>query len=1547
MGRRERRVDRKEEEGGESETVSIKKGLAALLAARLHHHTEQGGVRIVKAGEDWTYDVQELGHEGPHNATYHARPTAEGVTFTKIRHNHPVAHATATYAKTMHYHDDLKVFHTVEIQEQFDVMADPPEGYDPYIKGHKKPEEEEEQPVLPSMTGEGRGKLQFLTKVHVSDVQSLLPPDDEALVTTTIHVQRVVKAEGGGRKKQLGDVMDQVTGNLTCMRTQPKTASVKVLQECFHSLVAVLTSLSNTDVTTLTQDYLGRKTRGTHYQRDKEHMMDALWSVDTEHAQNEVMRAVLLSNPPDADHVERLLYLIGGGDHLPSEFITGTVVSLTLKPEEHSEIFRSGELRHRLVLVLGIVIGQLQTAGQTERASDLAKRLQDMLGLHDPYAFRQKRSTMTEAEALAEDQWKVVLLESLGNANLDQSYEHIVSHVNNSNSQWVTRAGVHALRNYHHEHAANVILKAAMYDEHRTVRYECALEFVRHPAARAILQQPAYDSLSNDSIFIGPSEMDSALAAHHRGRRDLFKEFHLLLQSPSIQLQKVLGSPKIGASFGLTIRNALDIKIGLLSGHGKVDIFDEAYGQVNLGFMGFNVDIIRLRLCFMGHAEYNLNLFQEFDVTEVKRVVQLFDQLKKQTVGAIVDGISLFINLLKGDPPFADIVKAFGDAIKNLPDKLFAAGKDINKALEKISQYEVKALPPFMRKLRNLVLKVSNLINDIRSDVTGFYNKLMTATVVIPYGSKQIFQSVENIIDSFNNLQSDPKTAISTVTGSTLTIGIQVKAMVDAVKEAKEAAFFLKKEKPYWWNIRDQTRQLAAMAKEVVEDIKKEGPAWVKAELKEAKDTIKQFTSGKIDVKSLKRQVMEELKTIPEIVKSLVPLENLGDEIQEAFTTFFELITSIKKAYVQLKEGARKAKEFIERVFGPKVHRRFPRTTRTPGGGCGGKGFYPSTLEAGGRPEYTYEGVDVLLNVGSKVVAPFPGIIYLSPDRGNEVMIDSRGGSPKNAVFIITNIKANDTIRSKSDGLYTGVEVVAGQVIGEATSSPCSGFNHLHFAIKKRNGTIDPTRYLEPRFPEMPQWIQECDDYKYVFKGKTQAAGSIAGLVGRKPNDTSPERTPEPAQPSKLPDTKDPSKTLDDDISQPTSISTKVKDKKDEAKKTAEKSKDNVLKTLLKSAAAFVKKFNVKDMKMGSLVLFLQDLQFTDSLDKLTKVFRTIQAMLDNKPCLNPNAMSNDDLRTELRKQGKPATGSREVLIKAFTQRSEKCPLLSLGLPKQLYCRVDEQCLGVECCLDIRVAFFRKVYKMYLRVDPCNLALVVGLRDPLRHFEKTFGPDTALNDIYGGFDFSEPTPLTIDALNSRIYIKGSLEKEDTAVVLNVTVSVCKVDDDSDCIVEMQVLDRAVMPLPFCTPDGKIVFQKVDLKKLLKDQKDKLKDNAKKALAESMTYAANKIFEAIPCLASQDSDHSVPCARPDAMTEETLTHALQSRHLITSGTAKERIARLEKADRTCTVPVTGKKIEFTPISNTKLAKLVYIKLDSRCLGVEACVDIPIKIPVSKP
>lgn len=78
------------------------------------------------------------------------------------------------------------------------------------------------------------------------------------------------------------------------------------------------------------------------------------------------------------------------------------------------------------------------------------------LPLLDPWEYRVKRATMTTKEKEEYDLSKVILLETLGNARLDESYDFILSHINSTNSPWIKRAGCHALRNFDHEH---VILK--------------------------------------------------------------------------------------------------------------------------------------------------------------------------------------------------------------------------------------------------------------------------------------------------------------------------------------------------------------------------------------------------------------------------------------------------------------------------------------------------------------------------------------------------------------------------------------------------------------------------------------------------------------------------------------------------------------------------------------------------------------------------------------------------------------------------------------------------------------------------------------------------------------------------------------------------------------------------------------------------------------------------------------------------------------------------------------------------------------------------------
>lgn len=81
-------------------------------------------------------------------------------------------------------------------------------------------------------------------------------------------------------------------------------------------------------------------------------------------------------------------------------------------------------------------------------------------------------------------------------------------------------------------------------------------------------------------------------------------------------------------------------------------------------------------------------------------------------------------------------------------------------------------------------------------------------------------------------------------------IGIQVKAVVDAVQEVKEASFFLKGQQPYWFDLRSQAEELIALSQDVTQQIKTQGPKWINATIYGVKNEIETFTEGQISLVS-------------------------------------------------------------------------------------------------------------------------------------------------------------------------------------------------------------------------------------------------------------------------------------------------------------------------------------------------------------------------------------------------------------------------------------------------------------------------------------------------------------------------------------------------------------------------------------------------------------------------------------------------------------------------------------------------------------------------
>ncbi|GFO16168.1 CCAAT/enhancer-binding protein zeta, partial [Plakobranchus ocellatus] len=331
--------------------------------------------------------------------------------------------------------------------------------------------------------------------------------------------------------------------------------------------------------------------------------------------------------------------------------------------------------------------------------------------------------------------------------------------------------------------------------------------------------------------------------------------------------------------------------------------------------------------------------------------------------------------------------------------------------------------------------------------------------------------------------------------------------------------------------------------------------------------------------------------------------------------------------------------------------------------------------------------------------------------------------------------------------------------------------------------------------------------------------------------------------------------------------------------------------------------------------------------------------MLNYQPCLNPYQMPDDQLRNELRVQGKATTGTRAELVERFLARENRCMTMSLGISEEMACHVDQQCMGIECCLGVKLFMFRKNYRFYTRYDPCTMELVVGINDS---YETRLGPSLDMDDIYGGFkDLTLETGLVETSLNAELMLRMSLEKSDTQITLTASAGFCRQNDVAgiNCLLFLPILDKAIMPLPVCgpAPDRTLTFREVNLKSELRNMKDKFSENSRTTFSSLVETVVAEAANLVPCMSTDvNSGARLPCPRPDRMTEANLLAALEARNLSTSGTKNQMVARLEQADRQCTSS-NGTIYTIPYESNSTFVNDVYMTVSDDCLSFEACVD----------
>ena len=66
----------------------------------------------------------------------------------------------------------------------------------------------------------------------------------------------------------------------------------------------------------------------------------------------------------------------------------------------------------------------------------------------------------------------------------------------------------------------------------------------------------------NQSYIVDPYDSGiTDVGVHHRSKRSVWEGFYFNLEAPSVDWRKLLGSEKVGASFGVIMVNLLDLRI--------------------------------------------------------------------------------------------------------------------------------------------------------------------------------------------------------------------------------------------------------------------------------------------------------------------------------------------------------------------------------------------------------------------------------------------------------------------------------------------------------------------------------------------------------------------------------------------------------------------------------------------------------------------------------------------------------------------------------------------------------------------------------------------------------------------------------------------------------------------------------------------------------------------------------------------------------------------------------------------------------------------------
>ncbi|XP_045189288.2 uncharacterized protein LOC123546793 [Mercenaria mercenaria] len=1345
------------------ELVTLKKVLASTLSARV----------AIGNGNTWSLSSLEEDHAGTFHREYRGERHSDGIRL--IRSHTSLTDVHRHHNKTLHY--DLKGT-PLHIESLDNVtLRHTPSTIKTNIDATINDIKDSQDGEFPTISSVSRNKMKLtLKRKHSENGHGRLP----SFETDTISV----KKKPVTKKLKLNQVEGQIQSLISAVHNISDKFDTKRTEKV-HELRNLVESLRSEDFLELGKNVFTHTcdTEDILCVEERYLLLDIIAQEGSKGAQKIVLDLIMKRPNVTEEEMRRCLFhTIPITDPIPElvAFVEDLCISDDSRPGETPTLSAT---RKRACLSLGAIAKSLHNKNVTE-SDRIVGRIETWLNIHNEKKAskiikpRMKRYVVeTDEPAHYHIETKTVLIQSLGNAGKQRSLRHIMSYMepNVGVTAW-RRAAINSLRHFKCQKSADLLVTSATYDNDFMVRKTARQVLEKHPQGTKFTAEQEQTVLSKSYTY-------PVVVRVKRGALQTLQEleqgiyFHV--EPPGIDWDKTIGTKDIGASFGLHIRNVLDLRLGILEGHFALDLHDEAYATAHVGLLNLHVNIVRARVCFKGHVRYNLNVLKEFGIDSVQDVVKIYDRVIENIVEPIKTAVQRFIHLITlfKDGTMMELVGKFINVIKDLPNIL----GDITKRIEEFVKdvYNI-AINTVMEEVKLIINEVRHFFDDIKTSLLHFYNEIVDAvTMGFPFIANKIKQSFELIVEAMKQLFNNPMQAITTVARAITNVKMAVTMFVDVKTRVVEACMFLKGRVMYWVDtakkLPDFFRRLKDSFTKLLDSVRN------RRDLVDDMDSA--FSNGVDKMKSSAKDLINDLKAKWDaIYKRLQPLLDIVQPFYDVFKSIMDLIKGVKTAYTEVKTVIVDGKARIQRVFGPKFDKKFPvdRRYNDTKNNCSA-GVYPTTTDN----FYDTTGVDIIHGVGQSIVNPVNGIVK---DFGpQKVLIQPVDPEFQQFEIIIENI---------NPFVYVFDQYIkSGKKIGRASKAPKCKPNFIHVSVrKKRNDTdvvddadyeyVDPSPFLDRLIP-YPKWFKECNDHEFRYLEQTFDSGESTQKLDPDEVKEAVKRYLKDGLSNGTDGIFDPIGPFEpgEDLEDKTSFKDSLKESlKEQTKKF----------TAFFKTALFGKDGPVVPNIMAIINLNSKPVDWlVDHLDNQSRVYTEFNdvitllgAKMKEAPDGDPETMSLHHISGTLGNHG-ISVGSSSVSQtkdKLLTIAEQLCPIFkgAIAIGFGHVCNVEDNCLGISCSVALRSGSKKRHIKLGVWVKPSEKRIDLMVNNQ----NLTIKPDGLEAEV----------DLKIKLFGMKLYLGTHSEIKHGSFHLTVEAKLC-IPAFSTCLPPIEIFNGIRFKLP--------------------------------------------------------------------------------------------------------------------------------------------------------